>query len=292
MLHLPSPVNASRAVAASFQRKAASLLAFAAISAFLWQPTAPAQIPPPRNVDLPWYADNPCEGMNVRPARPGHQLLDWARPLRRTDVDKPVVTRTASAWHIIPACNCLYLRSDLFRPCADFETTRSFEEEICWTISGSVGITAESGLVAKMLTKLEVEMTATAARQHCTKETVSYTIKQHREQCFNTKIRFVTWRTTVAGREVTSCVEFFWLNLTTGERDSTFSGEGVIHLSGTAHKSSASGFQIAPKLCAGYVAAVPDPFDGHTSAPCCDRISGCHIFQTPPNPCCGIWTLD
>jgi len=294
MLHLPSPVTASRLVATAFQRKAAILLAIAAVSAFFWQPVAPAQIRSPGRTSAgdDQFFDNPCGGVNKRPARPGYRFVGYELGERRLDVKDAVVTRVTHDWRIIQACDCRWLLSGLYEPCGTIEYSRSFEEEICWTISGSVGVTMDGGLAAAMLAKIQVELIATAERQHCTKQTIVDTITRPPSQCFETKFRLVDWHTTVTATEVTSCLKYHWVNLATGERDYTYSGQETIHLSGTAKRTSSSGFQVAPKLCAGYVAADPDPFDSHTSTPCCNRIASCHIFQTPPHPCCGIWTTD
>jgi len=159
-------------------------------------------------------------------------------------------------------------------------------------LGGKVGLDIGTSLVTSLIAELGVSVEVNVSRQRCAKIAESVEMSLIISQCFNVSARFAETENSVNGDVTIICRKNMWRNIETNEVEFTDSTERILRVSAGVTTNVTTELQIAPRDCPGYTPAVPDPYQGRTSPPCCNLIKGCHIFPTPPDPCCGLRAAD
>lgn len=277
-------------------RAASTKVAIAAIciacaALVLWYATRPTHVP--------WFgtaavdgaeAVSACTGINMRPERPGWRLVAVRAAVQRLTMAAPAIRQIPQQWHVIPACNCEWLRRDIPSPCAPYPMASSMGTKVCWALSGTP--CPDNQLATSLLNTLSTRADTGLLKQSCKITVESMRFSENRRPCTDVMLRFITWRASVAGTLQRYCALYIWENITTGEVEFVPVGQSLVVETGIALRAAPAGFQRAHSVGDNTIQPRPDPTEGASSQPCCPDPLMYPDVNGPSIPCCGHQKSD
>jgi hypothetical protein len=141
----------------------------------------------------------------------------FTRPtLVETISETPKIDRVTTGWFEIDAFRCIYLPCGQVRYPGPIEFEKTFERQLCWTVSGSGEFTTKAGLIASLFARLGVTVTIGGSVTGCEKEITRILVPVAPEQCFRRYLREVWYEGSCTGKVIETTV-YRWVNTRTSE---------------------------------------------------------------------------
>lgn len=235
-----------------------------------------------------------------------HTLIQTAYDVVMYDHTSPITeTEHKDAWRMAQACNCIFVPdgSPLWKnPAQCPDVTYSLTETLqhCWSVSGSLTVSAQLDMVAGLFATLGVEVEIGSELTDCKTIAESFILPVPRLDCWDHYGRLV-WKTYSITRtkHVAEAVSL-WLCYSDHpayeETGGWFTYEtscGLTTAQATVNSDGGTAFQFTypPPDCHGPDPVYP-PHDGQTDTPCgscsANTIIGCPNAGGP-DMCCGLW---
>ncbi len=198
-------------------------------------------------------------------------------------------TEYKDGWKINVACNCFYGPCSWQSTCHELEFEYSRQEQVCWGVSASVSVDAQTGLLSSLFAKLNVNVEIGGNFNSCKTYTETRKFSVGVANCFDVAAREVWEVLDVAGYVVEAeTVAYYECTADPGYIVTLEARRGERVAQGHADAISLQIVQNAPPRpeCGG-----PDPpdsqFDGMFREACCQPLCGDPL---PDPPCCGCYT--
>ncbi|MCW5775054.1 MAG: hypothetical protein KIS87_01235 [Phycisphaeraceae bacterium] len=198
-------------------------------------------------------------------------------------------TEYKGGWKINQACNCFYGPCEWRATCTELEFEYSRQEQVCWGVSASVSVDAQTGLLSSLFAKLNVSVNIGGNFNACKTYTETRKFAVGVSHCSNVAVREAWEVLDVAGYVVEAeTVAYYECTVHPGYIVVLEAKCGERVAQGHADAISLQIAQNAPHRpeCGG-----PDPpdeqYDGMFREACCQPLCGDPL---PDPPCCGCYS--